>query len=330
MLTISFSALPPEMTESTTERTNISIYINIGQFCSAISVIATPILFNLGIDLFRIATLIMGAVSAIIFLIVSYIIKERAKLHEVNASHNRSTLKKDFVQTFKNKSFVSFIIFNFCIGCSWALLTNYARIYGYLFGINNGELLISGLNYVAFALSIPILSYYSKKVEIKRIIISIALISLIGIFSLFLVDLIFNVPALYFIIIFFNGFCAGTGIFATPYLSDAIDIDELNTGRRRESMHTAINSLFYVPSTQIIAIVVGSILLSFNYNQLGNAFQQPPEALLGIKITLSLLPMAFATFILLSQVINPLQGEYYKEMKRTILKLHQEKESKKD
>ncbi len=325
---ISFNSLPPEMTESTTERTNISVYITIGQFGSAISVIATPFLFNLGLEFFRVGTLIMGAVSAISFIIVSYTIKERVELHELH-EFSKVSFKNDFVQTFKNKSFMSVVIFNFCVASSWTLINNYSRIYGYLFGIDNGELLISGINYFSFFFSIPIIRHFSKKVEIKRIIITTSLIGLVGIFSLFFIDLIFGIVEVYFIIIMLNGFIAGVGLLGQPFMSDVIDVDELNTGRRRESMHMAINALFTVPAGQIIAIVVSLILLSFNYNQVGTAIEQPIEALFGIKIILSTVPMAIVLLILLSQMINPLEGEYYKEMKRKVLKLHQEKEGEK-
>jgi GPH family glycoside/pentoside/hexuronide:cation symporter len=324
---LSFNSLPPEMTESTTERNNISLFITLGQFGSAISVLITPVLFNLGLNIFRIGTMISAAISSITYLVVSYTIKERTQLYASDDFNNRQ-FKKEFIQTFKNPSFLSIILFNFCISSLWPFINNYSRIYGYIFGIDNGELLVSGINYFSFFLSMMIVIYLGKMIEGRRIIIKLSILCISGISILFLIDLIFNLTAVFFIIIAFNGFLTGAGIFSGAFMGDAIDQNELKTGKRRESMHMAINALFSVPTVQIIAILVGTILLIFNYNQAGTAIEQPSEAIIGLKLLLTFVPIMFASLLLVSQKINPLHGEKYKDFKLKILKLHSEKEGK--
>lgn len=331
MLTIvilSIVALPPEMSESTEERTSIALYNTIFAAVGGVVILVVPIIMSLGLDIFRIFILIMAGVSTIAYLILSYGIKERKELHKPSADLENMNILKEIGQTFRNKTFITFLIFNFCIVYMNIMALSFTPFFCNIFGLEGESSTILLLNfYLGFLIGMPAYLYLGKKIAIRTIIIGIAIICFIGIFILFLTDLLFNLTEVYRAIIVLDGILAGMALFYYPYISDSIDIDELNTGRRREGMHFGINALITKPAEELPKIVGVSILLITGYVQGGSAARQPISAINGLKFMLAVIPMLFIILIIFSQIINPLKGDYLKEMKRNLITLHEQKKA---
>ncbi|TFG02807.1 MAG: hypothetical protein EU539_12795, partial [Promethearchaeota archaeon] len=137
MLTIvilSLVALPPEMSESTTERTSIGIYTLIFTLIGGITILVVPIIMSLGLEIFRISILILAAIATLAYLILSYGVKERFELHEKEFSEKYNILTEIKI-AFKNKSFISFLIFNFCVVFTLNLSANFTPFYTTIFGL---------------------------------------------------------------------------------------------------------------------------------------------------------------------------------------------------
>lgn len=113
-------------------------------------------------------------------------------------------------------------------------------------------------------------------------------------------------------------------------MSDAIDIDELNTDRRRESMYFGLNALLTKPAENLPAIIGASILMITGFIQSEVIILQPASAILGLKFMITVIPMVLSIILILSQLINPLKGDYLREMKVQALELHEAKKNKKD
>lgn len=333
MLTIvilSFVALPPEMTESTKERNTISGYRTIFTLVGGITILFVPIVISMGLEFFRIFIVVLGVICMSFYLVLSFKIKERKQLYETSKIRSLS-LVKEIVQTFKNKAFISFLLYNFSVIYTQTMLISFTPLFINIFGVNskiNATIILIAI-YAGNLITIPIFLHLGRKIENRRIIVYTSLASLAGIFTLFLIDILFNVIALYWIIFAIDGMLLGLGIFYYPFMSDAIDIDELHTNRRRESMHFGLNALLTKPAENLPAIIGASILAITGFIQSEKIIPQPSSAIFGLKFMITVIPMILSIILLLSQLINPLKGDYLKEMKSNLIKLHEQKESRK-
>ncbi|MHA1274682.1 MAG: MFS transporter [Promethearchaeota archaeon] len=123
-------------------------------------------------------------------------------------------------------------------------------------------------------------------------------------------------------------FFGGYGVFTTSLMYLSIDEDELNHGIRREGMFLGTNALLTKPASSLGPIFATIILVAFNYVQKGDASDQPPEALFGIKILFLLIPAIITLISLIFMYFYPLYGERLNDMKLKKEKLHIEKKEK--
>jgi GPH family glycoside/pentoside/hexuronide:cation symporter len=108
-------------------------------------------------------------------------------------------------------------------------------------------------------------------------------------------------------------------------LGDIIDQDELNTGVRREGAYFGTDALINKPALSVSAGISGLVLFLTNFNK--DLENQPDSAILGIKMLLGIIPAIFIILGLISLWYYPLDSrtKEYKEMKRKIMVLHDEK-----
>jgi len=330
MLTIvilSIVALPPEMSESTEERSSIALYNAIFGAIGGVSIFIVPIIMSLGLDIFRLFIFIMAGIATCAYIILSYGVKERRELHEgAEEKEDEYTLWREITQTLRNRTFISFLIFNFCIVYISTMILAFTPFFTNLFGFERDQTtLILLLSFLGNAIFLPLFIYFSKKVEIRTIILITSFFCLIVIFTLLIIDLIYDVVEIYFGILIFDGIIFGMSLFYYPFISDAIDIDELNTDRRREGMHFGMNALITKPAEQLPLMVGAFILLLTSYNQGGSAADQPISAINGLKFMVAVIPTILLVIIIFSQLINPCKKKYIKDIKEKIMELHQEK-----
>ncbi|MHA1488829.1 MAG: MFS transporter [Promethearchaeota archaeon] len=332
LVILSFVSLPPEMTESTKERNLISGYRTIFTLIGGITILFVPFILSLGLDSFRIFIVILGVFCMFAYVILSFKIKERKELYELSEQSKSESLIKEIAQSFKNKAFISFIVYNFAVIFATTMVVSFTPLFINIFGVNAGinSTIILIAIYSGNLLTVPIFLYFGKKIESRTIIIDTSLVCLFGIFFLFLIDFIFGLIELYWLIFALNGVLLGLGIFYYPFMSDAIDIDELNTDRRREAMHFGLNALLTKPAENLPAIIGASILMITGFIQSEIIIPQPASAIFGLKFMITVIPMVLSIILILSQLINPLKGDYLRDIKTQVLKLHEAKKNKKD
>ncbi|TFF93415.1 MAG: MFS transporter, partial [Promethearchaeota archaeon] len=193
MLTIvilSIVALPPEMSESTEERASIAIFNTIFGVAGGLSVVIVPTIMSLGLDVFRVFVLIMGAVATVSHIILSYGVKERKELHEgAEEKEKEYNIIREMTQSLKNPTFVSFLIFNFCIVFINTMLLAFIPFFTNIVGMQRDQAtLILIIGFLGNAISLPLFLYFTKKVTIRKIIIFTASLCMVGILVLFFVD----------------------------------------------------------------------------------------------------------------------------------------------
>jgi len=325
IVVLSIVALPPEMSESTKERTSISLYNTIFTLIGGLAILIVPFLFDLGLGIFRVFILIMGALAAVFHLILSYGVKERKLLHEKD-EFKGINFTKEIMQTFKNRSFVSFLVFNFSVVFLTTLSLNYAPLLGFIFRLDGLDTIILLTFYGGYIIALPFYYLLIRKIEMRTLILSVSIIIACAIILLFIIDLIFKLTIVYLINFIIIGIFMALTIFYYPFISDTIDYDELNTNRRREGIHFGMNALITKPAEQLPAIIGGLILILTNYQEGASALTQPETAIWGLKILVTIIPLIFAILGIISQLINPLKGVALIKMKEEVLIMHEEKE----
>ncbi|MCP4762122.1 MAG: MFS transporter [archaeon] len=325
MVILSMTALPPEMSESTKERASISLYRTIAQVFGGILMIISPSLLESNRELFRVYIIIISLIAMVSYIILSYGVKERKELYKEDKKEKRPPLINGMLDTFKNKAFISFLLYNFCAVFLGTMISNYSPFVEQIKTLPISTIMIF---YMGVIVSIPIYLYFSRRVDTKKIIQIITLVCLVGISSMILIDFLLDTTEVYWIIFIFDGALMGIGnIILYPYISDTIDVEELESGERREGMYFGMNALITKPSEQLPAIIGAFVLWQTNFNRDPLATSQPPEAIFGLKFLVAGIPLILCIIMVLSQLINPLEGEYYKSVKERIVKLHKQKKN---
>ncbi len=118
---------------------------------------------------------------------------------------------------------------------------------------------------------------------------------------------------------------AGLGV-STAYLipwsmlPDVIDLDELRTGQRREGLFYAFMVLLQKVGLALGIFLVGQGLSLSGYE--GNIVQQPPAAILAIRLSVGPLPTVFLILGIILAYFYPVTKEYHDEI---LLKLSERK-----
>jgi len=280
------------------------------------------------LDVFRIFVIIAAIIALLSYLTLSYKIKERKELYEKGEPYKENILK-EIIQTFKNKAFISFLIYNFAVIYITTMMVSFMPFFRNIFGVdaNVSTTILLLIFYIGNLITMPILIYFGKKIETRTLIITTSLVCMMSVIILFLIDIIFNLVELYYVIIIIVGALFGLGLFYYPFMSDAIDIDELKTKKRREGMYFGMNALLTKPAEQLPAIIGSFILITTAYIPSGILIEQPTSAIFGFKLMIAFIPIILAIILILSQLINPLKGDYLKQLKENIIKLHENKEN---
>ncbi|WP_199246556.1 MFS transporter [[Phormidium] sp. ETS-05] len=330
-----YSALTPELTQDYNERTSLNSFrfaFSIGG--SIGSLILAQIIFAKISDPAQ-QYLVLGSICAIISILPFYwcffgtrkriAIMER--LHPVTSTKNHGE-NLSFFQQFRivlsNRPFL------FVIGiylCSWLSLQITASIIPY-FAVNYMGLPENSYPQVAIAVqgtALPALflwSAVSKRVGKKAVYFMGMSLWIIAQAGLFLLQPD-QVPLMYILAIM-----AGFGV-ATAYLvpwsmvPDTIDLDELNTGQRREGIFYAFMVLLQKIGLAVGLFLVGVALELAGFIQRvpGAALpQQPESALLAIRIAIGPLPTGFLIVGLILAYFYPITREYHAQI---LLKLRE-------
>ena len=325
-----YTALTPDMTQDYNERTSLNGF----RFTFSIGGSLLSIL------LMKFVTGMVGEANQINYLVTSVIIsilsvasliwcvfgtKKRTLSHQDNSLINEEEelpLAQQFKLAFSNRPFLYVIgIYLF----SWLALQIMASVI--LFFVrdymllssdvaNNLVLAVQGTALIALSFWSWFSGRYGKKIAYFAGM-TIWLVAQIGLFTL-KPD---QVTLMYFL-----GALAGLGV-STAYLipwsmlPDVIDLDELNTGKRREGLFYAFMVLLQKVGLAAGLFAVGQALERSGYK--GSLTVQPPEAIEAIRWSIGPLPTVFLILGVILAYFYPITQAYHEEI---LLKLADRKQ----
>ncbi len=250
--------------------------------------------------------------------------KNLKSLSPGNVGSNLKNLFSGFKESFANKPFrklcmATFLVFN-TFNCIAAF--SFFIIVHHMFGGNpgnagtwpawNGSI---GALCTCF-LVLPAVTFMSQRVGKKAAFIISQAISIIG-YSLFWFCFVPGKPALMFIPLPFFAFGIG-GLFTLmmSMTADVCDLDELNTGARREGIFGAIYWWMVKFGLAFAGLFSGLVMKAVHFD--ANASTQVAGAITGIRIAYTVLPIV-GTLLAIAVMWNyDLSEEKSKEVRRKI------------
>jgi GPH family glycoside/pentoside/hexuronide:cation symporter len=311
IFSVPYVAMGYEMSDDFHERTSIMAIAQwVGQWAWVIAPWLWVIMYDP--DWFssaEVATRTLAVWVGIIFMLCAMVpavfIKSRSTLNEdytpmtyKNIGRSLSKIFNGFVEAFKIKPFRKLCISTFLIFNAFntvATFTFFIIVY-HLFAGDAGA---AGIWPTLFGsigalmttfLVIPIVTYMSKKLGKKRAFIVAQGISIFGYILLWFL-LIPGKPYMFIFALPFFAF--GIGSLFTLMMSmtaDVIDLDELNTGQRREGIFGAIYWWMVKFGFAIAGLASGAILSVIGFDSALDV--QPDGAITGLRLFFSGLPIA--------------------------------------
>jgi len=153
-----------------------------------------------------------------------------------------------------------------------------------------------------------------------------------GLLLLFVVTA-WNINALIYLTLAISalGF-VGPLIFTNVLFAQVTDEDELKTGTRREAAFFGMNAMITKPA-QSLAIIIPTFLLDltdFIPHPIGTdpVLPQPAGVIFAIRLFIGLIPGIALILAALILQLYPIKGEYWQNIQKEILILHDEKHKK--
>jgi len=322
-----YSALLPEVTESDAQRNGLQISSSLFGMLGTLLGFIIP-------DLVRpktgesslvplyVAMVIVGVVSMGLILITTFKIKERREFAIVDEP---VPLWDAIKFTFTSKSFLILVAENFmAILMSSLILGSIYYLADYVLQWPTMQLL--AFLFIPLIIGIPLTNFVRKWLGVVGAQQFLLVIAGVG-----LVSVAFVPKALIPACIALAGLgLAGPQTLTNILFAQVADEDELRSGARREGAFFGVNALITKPAQSIAIWITPFILEQTNFvtraSNLGEIFlDQPPEAIMGIKIFTGVIPGVACLLGALLLIWFPLRGERLAEIKAKILDLHQDK-----
>lgn len=323
--------LPAEMAITVKERTKISIFgVVFGASGIIVRFIMEP-LFLAGDNpnqlVFQIVVTIFGIISGLLIFVSSYYIKENLYTQKEEAFG----FVKSITETFKNKPFliIEVAIF-FMVILNETIINGFIYLFDYVF-------IFSGLSpiflFIGLIIMIGLIIWINKKIEswgLKKVLIIGSLIAMSGFISAFFVGLALNSKIPFEIGIFGISFIA-LGmllfmIYQAPLIGEAIDYDEIRTGKRRESTYAGVNALITKPAISIGHALILGIMGFFGFQQGVKVSDQPASVSTGVLVAVTIVPIICIIIVVIALYFYPLEGKDWQAKKRHIQEEHIQKE----
>lgn len=311
IFSVPYVAMGYEMSDDFHERTSImAISQWIGQWAWVIApwfwvIMYDPSWFSSAEVATRTLAVWVGVIFMLCAMVPAFFIKSKSTLNEDYAPMNIRTIGGSlmqifhgFVEAFKIKPFRKLCIATFLIFNAFntvATFTFFIIVY-HLFG---GDASAAGIWPTLFGcigalmttfIVIPVVARMSKKLGKKRAFVVSQSISIIGYILLWFL----LIPGKPFMFIFALPFFAfGIGSLFTLMMSmtaDVIDLDELNSGKRREGIFGAIYWWMVKFGFAIAGLASGAILTYIGFDSA--LAVQPDGAITGLRLFFSGLPIA--------------------------------------
>ncbi len=310
IFSVPYVAMGYEMSNDFHERTDIMAIAQwIGQWAWVIAPWFWVIMYDQGLfESADVATRTLavwvGIICMIFAMVPAIFIKSEST---INADYAPLSIKgiggslkkilEGFKEAFKSKPFRQLCIATFLIYNTFYTIASFSFfiVVYYLFGGDAGAAgvwptLFGSVGALATTfVVIPIITYMSKKMGKKKAFIVSQAISVLGYIMLWF---LFIPGKPYMFIIALPFFAFGIGSLFTLMMSmtaDVIDLDELNTGERREGIYGAIYWWMVKFGFAIAGLLTGTIMSVVGFNP--DAAVQPEGAILGLRIFYSGFPI---------------------------------------
>lgn len=319
LVIINWTSLFPEMYRSQRERTKVSAFRQVfGIVGNIIGVALPPMLYgsigwgNMGI-IFGIITLVSLGLSFL-----------GSKEDPTYSEGEGLSIGKSIAATFKNKSFLTYVIAAMFLQFTFVMLQAGIPFYAkYVLKIQDGFLvsLLLGTIFISAMAFVGLWSWRANKKGSKNTMIISAIIYGLALIPFwFVTD--FTGGIITAVILGFG--LAGLMILLDVMLSDIVDEDEIKTGTRREGMYFGVNGFMVRLGISVQSVLMGYILSTSGYNANLAVGAQPASALEGIKSLITIVPVISLIFAVLFFSFYPLHGNRLKEVKEKMLKIHGE------
>lgn len=236
--------------------------------------------------------LIMGSIAIVAVFIMIPSIRESKELREKRIKIDAAQVKEGFFTIMKTalklKPLIAYTIVY--LGFQITIVVLQASIgfwFVHVLGLGFQDSLIPmALFVLAAPISAFIWNYLAKKYGSKKIFFFCCISLALAI----LPNLWINTYELTLLVFFIVGFCVGgQWSLLFPFSADIIDEATVRTGKRQEGQYEGIIVFFQRLTYAFQVIIIGSIQLFTGYNP--GADIQPPLAILGIHIQMSIVPI---------------------------------------
>jgi GPH family glycoside/pentoside/hexuronide:cation symporter len=272
----------------------------------------------LALKYMRIIFIGMAVISAIFMLVGSLKIKELTLEDEdIEPLKIWPALK----ETFRSKSFITFVIVNFMLtAVSGHLVAVMPLYFKYIMQIGDWTVLLVSAPIGVLQIGLYFLyGVFQRKFGIRSSVFVILGVMSLGFIGLFFSQHIVLAGISYALCLWMTTFYF---VLVNPMVGDIADEDELRTGRRREGMYFGINALITKPASSLIVFLFTFIISRFGYDS--ELDVQTAQAQFGIKLGLSILAIAFLILAIIPLILYPLYGEKIKKIKEELVIKHEE------
>jgi len=310
-----WSALYTEMYEDESERASVVAIKDTIAFLSSMIGVMIPSMIAYALGSWAIAGLIMGITIPITMYLSLLGTKERKEFQ----IDEPLPILKAFIESVSNKPFViasvTYALLDFCFGFTMMILPLYAIF------ILHIQKEMAGFAMIGVALGIicavPLWwKIYSKKGPKFGLTLSM-IIFCVGMVPLFLAEDFISLT----IIGLFPGVGISGVLMTEPVISAAIDYDEIKTGKRREATYGGIGAFIARLSMVLSAVALIIVQLISGFDPKSEF--QTPEALIGLRFSMSIIP---AIGLLIALIIfrgYPLNLTKFTEQQERLKELHQ-------
>ena len=232
-------------------------------------------------------------------------------------------------ETFKNKPFMIFITANMLNWTVFKLLTAIIALYGqWVLDIEEGDFTLTIMLLVAFitaAFCFPFMEKLGNKIGMRNgFIVSniVWIVSLIPFWFYSESTRTFAIIGMFFV---------GIGLSGAMYYVDiligrTIDVDEVNTGKRRQGVYYGVNALINRYSTILVVLIIMIVLSGYGFNDYLLGFEEGGEVnlQLGLRILMSLANIGGILLVIVCLLLFPLHGDRWKKVqKELVMKRHE-------
>lgn len=313
-----YFALTPELTEDYDERTSLTSVRMFFSILGSLVAFTIPLMiigsFNPeNAPRILLMGLIFGVVSALPLLGVFFGTRERTEF----MAQEQPSLRQSLKAAVGNRPFIfGLIIFLF----TWIVLDLLQTIL--LFFVKyvarreaSSDLIMAAI-FVTALLALPFWNWASHKLNKRKAYI--AGVSFLAIVLMILITVSSATPlSLILILCVFAGIgVSAAHILPWSIIPDAIEWGELQTGQRHEGMFYSLITLAQKVASSF-AIPLALLLLDVT-GYLPNSAQQPPSAILGIRIVTGPIPAILLSTGILFAILYPLGRERYTQIAREL------------